>query len=71
MKKVLIYFTGFLLIFFLLPAFFTVTPQKEKIQESVANAENSQTQEDLQKESHALQQQEYDYQKYKKRKSRD
>lgn len=54
MKKALIYFFSFILIFFLLPAICTVTPQKQKKQE-ITVSENNQTQVE----------EKYDYQKYK------
>ena len=60
MKKVLIYFSGFLILFFVLPAIFTVTPIQEKVQETVATTETPEVQEPETPEV-----QEYDYQKYK------
>lgn len=60
MKKVLIYFGGFLMLFFVLPAIFTVTPSKENAKETVATTDVGQNQEQEQQPE----QQEYDYQKY-------
>ena len=51
MRKILIYFAGFLLLFFIMPVICTVTPSKEEKQEVVATTEQSETQ--------------YEYQKYK------
>ena len=54
MRKILIYFTGFFIIFFIIPVLCTVTYKKEeKVQETVAETENTQIQE------------EYNYEKYK------
>ena len=60
MKKLLIYFGAFLIIFFILPVILTVTPPKEPVQETgIADIsdENTGQQEVLTEE--------YDYQKYK------
>lgn len=59
MKKILIFLSGFLLIFFIIPAICTITPVNEKEQEVIATIDvnkNTEIQEDI----------EYDYQKYKK-----
>ena len=62
MKKILIYFIGFLLIFFIMPAICTITP---KTQETVAKeSENTQVGENTGQETSNEQMQEYDYQKY-------
>ena len=54
MRKILIYFTGFFIIFFIIPVLCTVTYKKEEqVQETVAETENTQIQE------------EYNYEKYK------
>lgn len=54
MRKILIYFTGFFIIFFIIPVLCTVTYKKEEqVQETVAETENTQKQE------------EYNYEKYK------
>ena len=54
MRKILIYFTGFFIIFFIIPVICTVTHKKEEqVQETVAETENTQIQE------------EYNYEKYK------
>lgn len=59
MRKILIYFSGFLIIFFIVPAICTVTPKKETVQETVENEfVPSQTAE-------LAENQEYDYQNYK------
>lgn len=58
MKKILIFLSGFLLIFFIIPAICTITPVNEKEKEVIATIdvnENTEIQEDI----------EYDYQKYK------
>lgn len=60
MKKVLIYFVGFLILFFVLPVIFTVTPQKENQQETIAMEEMQEKQ-----VLEISEKQEYDYQKYK------
>ena len=60
MRKVLAYFTGFLLLFFIIPAICTVTPNKEQTQEVAISIEQSEgTNASIQQEE------EYDYQKYK------
>lgn len=73
MRKVVIYFIGFLTIFFIVPAICTITPKK--VQETVANETNT-TQEDTTPEESNEQgitsepevtdesDQQYDYQKY-------
>lgn len=67
MRKVLIYFAGFLIIFFIAPAICTITPKKT--QEAVANETNT-AQEDTTTEENTEQgatkepTQQYDYQKY-------
>ena len=54
MRKILIYFTGFFIIFFIIPVICTVPHKKEEqVQETVAETENTQIQE------------EYNYEKYK------
>lgn len=69
MRKVLIYFAGFLMIFFIVPAICTITPKKEKAQETVAN-ETGNTQNRTTPEQNTEQgatnepTQQYDYQKY-------
>jgi len=60
-RKVLIYFIAFVMLFFVAPAICTVTPPKENIQETVAPTE---TQPPKAQETPA-EVQEYDYQKYK------
>ena len=59
MKKILIYFSGFLMIFFIIPAICTITPPKA--QETLATTDTQKTQE----ETVEPQNTEYDYQKYK------
>ena len=56
MRKILIYFAGFLMLFFIIPAICTVTPSKENIQPTIATPDVSQDQ---------TQVKEYDYQQYK------
>ena len=60
MKKILIYFLFFFILIFVLPVIFTITPQKENVQETVTLEEvkEEQVQELTAK-------QEYDYEKYK------
>jgi stage II sporulation protein D len=58
MKNVLIYFSGFLMLFFIIPAICTVTPSKENYQETLATS-------DTPKEQEQVGHKEYDYQKYK------
>ena len=61
MRKILIYFVGFLLLFFIIPAICTVTPNKEQILEVTTNTEQSErTSENIQEVK-----EQYDYQKYK------
>ena len=59
MKKVLIYFFVFLILFFIVPVICTVTPQKKEVQETVATTDILQNQ-----EIEAIVEKEYDYQKY-------
>ena len=59
MKKVLIYFFVFLILFFIVPVICTVTPQKKEVQETVATTDILQNQ-----EIEAIEEKEYDYQKY-------
>jgi len=53
MRKILIYFTAFFIIFFIIPVICTVPHKKEQVQETVAETENTQKQD------------EYNYEKYK------
>ena len=53
MRKILIYFTGFFIIFFIIHVICTVPHKKEQVQETVAETENTQKQD------------EYNYEKYK------
>ena len=47
MRKILIYFTGFFIIFFIIPVICTVPHKKEEqVQETVAESENTQIQEE-------------------------
>ena len=64
MRKVLIYFAGFLMLFFIIPAICTVTPNKEKIQEVGASTEENEG-ESEQKADEPINEVQYDYQKYK------
>lgn len=59
MKKILIYFVGFLTLFFIIPAICTITPSKEPAQESLSTEVSD---EDTQQETTN----QYDYEKYKK-----
>ena len=61
MKKILTYFCGFLMIFFVLPVMFSTTKPGENLIETVATTEQTENQE----QSQQTVQQEYDYQKYK------
>ena len=61
MKKILIYFSGFLMLFFVLPVMFTTTHPKENVQETIASTEVEENQHELQSQENI----EYDYQKYK------
>ena len=61
MRKILTYFAGFLLLFFIIPAICTVTPKKEKKQEVGTSTEQSEGT----NESTEQVQEQYDYQKYK------
>lgn len=66
MKKVLIYFSGFLLLFFILPVMFSSTSPKENVQETVAAEQTTDNQEGQQtQQTEQTQQQDYDYQKFK------
>lgn len=60
-KKILIYFMGFLLLFFVLPTIFSVTPPKENVQEILATNDTPQKQQNVQSEETEG----YDYQNYK------
>ena len=60
MKKVMIYFSGFLMLFFVLPIMFASTSPKEKVQETVVDEQPANNHEVQQ-----TQQEEYDYQKFK------
>ena len=57
MKKILLYFIGFLTILFIIPVICTIVPQNNNIEEVVANEEN----ENLNKEENKKQ---YEYNKY-------
>ena len=61
MKKILIYILSFIMLFFIFPAICTITPKREKVQETVSNEEKNVEE---QKEE-AVKQEEYAYQKYK------
>ena len=62
MRKMLIYFSGFLIMFFVLPAICTITPAKENVQETVATTEDELQNQD--EDQIVVETQEYDYQKY-------
>lgn len=67
MRKLLIYFAGFLIIFFIVPAICTITPKKTR--ETVANEtntaqEDTTTEENTEKVASNEPTQQYDYQKY-------
>lgn len=62
MKKVLLYFSGFVILFFIVPVICTVTPPKENIQQVIETADSEQTEHEVQQPEN----EEYDYQKYKK-----
>lgn len=62
MKKLLIYFLGFLMIFFIIPAICTVTPKKESVKETISATTNEE-----QAVSENIQnviEQQYEYKKY-------
>jgi len=64
MRKVLIYFGGFLMLFFIIPAICTITPNREQVKETASSGvsnENNEQQQGIQNTS----EQEYEYQKYK------
>lgn len=66
MKKILIYFGGFLMMFFIIPAICTITPNKQQAQETVSadvSNENNEQQEGTQTTTE--QEYEYEYEKYK------
>ncbi|MBQ2836196.1 MAG: stage II sporulation protein D [Clostridia bacterium] len=58
MKKILIYFGGFLMLFFIIPAICTITPSKEPTQETLSTEVSD---EDTEPETSN----QYDYEKYK------
>lgn len=64
MKKLLIYFLGFLMIFFIIPAICTVTPKKKSVKETISatTQEEQQTTENTQNAT----EQQYEYKKYGK-----
>ena len=61
MRKILIYFSVFLIIFFIAPAICTITPRKENIEEVVSTTDENEI---TTKEEKIIEQQ-YEYQKYK------
>lgn len=67
MRKFLIYFSGFFILFFITPAICTVTPKKETVQETMASENNVINEENqtISENSQTVSEQEYDYQKYK------
>ena len=68
MRKILIYFVGFLMLFFIIPAICTVTPAKETMQEVGASTdEGTQTKVDGEQQENEpnTNEEQYDYQKYK------
>ena len=68
MRKILIYFAGFLMLFFIIPAICTVTPAKETMQEVGASTdEGAQTKVDgeQQENEQTTKEEQYDYQKYR------
>lgn len=58
MKKIFIYLSGFIIIFFIIPAILTISPQKANEEETISNIDEN-------IEETANQQEQYDYQKYK------
>ena len=60
MRKILIYFGGFLLVFFIIPAICTITPNREEIQEVGVTTDPS-----VENNEQATNEEQYDYQKYK------
>ena len=59
MKKILIYILSFIILFFVFPAICTITPKKEKMQETATNETKEEGQ------NTQIQEANYDYQKYK------
>lgn len=58
MKKIFIYLSGFIIIFFIIPTILTISPKKENMEETISNI-------DEKPEETVNQQEQYDYQKYK------
>lgn len=66
MRKILIYFAGFLMLFFIIPAICTVTPNKEETQDVGATTEQSSvSSENIEQEDGQNSNEEYNYEKYK------
>lgn len=66
MRKILIYFAGFLMLFFIIPAICTVTPNKEETQDAGATTEQSSvSSENIEQEDGQNSNEEYNYEKYK------
>ena len=68
MRKILIYFVGFLMLFFIIPAICTVTPSKETTQEvggSTDEGTQTKVEAEQQENEPSTNKVQYDYQKYK------
>ena len=58
MKKILIYFCGFLMLFFIIPIICTITPSKQPIQETLSTEVSN-------GDTEAVESNQYEYEKYK------
>ena len=65
MKKIITYIASFILLFFVVPALCTITPEKENIQETASDLQNKKEENDIQSEKTVQDEKQYDYQKYK------
>ena len=66
MKKIITYIASFILLFFVVPALCTITPEKENIQETASDLKNKKEENDIQSEKTVQDEKQYDYQKYKR-----
>lgn len=58
MRKILIYFGGFLMLFFIIPAICTITPSKEPVQETLSTEVSNE-------DTEPVESNQYEYEKYK------
>ena len=65
MRKILIYFAGFIILFFIIPAICTVTPEKQEIFAQTEENGQSEQNEGSSSEQQQPTEQEYDYKKFK------